>query len=136
MRIEIKEIKASDTWEMRQRVMWPEKDLDFVKLPKDEAGFHYGLYSESVLVSIVSLFIENSQAQFRKLATEDAEQRKGFGAQLLSHVIREALSKKAERIWCNARINKTAFYEKFGLQKTRETYSKGGIDFVILERWI
>ena len=87
------------------------------------------------MVSIVSLFIENGQAQFRKLATEETEQGRGYGGQLLNHIIQEALLKKTERIWCNARVTKTAFYEKFGLQKTKETYSKGGVDFVILERW-
>ncbi|MFT6880159.1 MAG: putative GNAT family N-acyltransferase, partial [Arcticibacterium sp.] len=94
------------------------------------------LFCEGVLVSIVSLFIENGSAQFRKLATENAVQGKGFGGQLLNHVIKEALSKKVQKIWCNARVNKTAFYEKFGLQKTKQTYSKGGIDFMILERWL
>ncbi|MFT5885343.1 MAG: putative GNAT family N-acyltransferase [Arcticibacterium sp.] len=135
MSIEIKEIKAHETWDMRHRVMWPERNIDYVKLPKDKEGFHYGLFSKGFMVSIVSLFIENGQAQFRKLATEETEQGRGYGGQLLNHVIKMAQSKKANRIWCNARVNKTGFYEKVGLQKTNETYSKGGIDFLILERW-
>jgi predicted GNAT family N-acyltransferase len=53
---------------------------------------------------------------------------------MIEHAIEISKSKKAVKVWCNARSEKTAFYEKFGLKKTLEIYVKGGIDFVVLEK--
>jgi predicted GNAT family N-acyltransferase len=132
--IEIQEINASQTWDIRHRVMWPDMPFDYVKLPKDDSGMHYGLFEDKILKAIISVFYEDDTAQFRKLATEKAEQGRGFGSQLIQYVIKEAKAKKATKLWCNARTNKAEFYQKFGLEKTNETYSKGGIDFVVLEK--
>lgn len=131
--ITIKEIKASETWDLRHRLMWPNHPFDFIILPNDEQGFHYGLFEKDILVSVVSLFIENDEAQFRKLATETEKRCLGYGSKLLSHVIEVSKKKGLKKLWCNARVEKAIFYERFGLQKTSQTYSKGGIDFVVLE---
>jgi hypothetical protein len=50
--MEIREIKSEETWEIRHKEMWPEKPLDFVKLPQDQDGIHYGLFVKEELVSI------------------------------------------------------------------------------------
>lgn len=52
--MEIKEIPASETWPLRHKVMWPNKPLDFVVLPIDEEGIHYGLFENKILVSVIS----------------------------------------------------------------------------------
>ena len=132
---EIREISHKDTIELRHRVMWPNHPVDFVKLPEDPDGIHFGLFKSDRLISIVSLFIKGNEAQFRKFATEQDEQSKGYGSQLLFYLMEYASEKKLKRIWCNARKNKTGFYKKFGLEKTDITYTKGGIDFIVLERF-
>jgi predicted GNAT family N-acyltransferase len=38
------------------------------------------------------------------------------------------------KVWCNARANATAFYEKFGMVITPKKFKKGGLDFVVMER--
>ncbi len=129
----ISEIKAEDTWDIRHRVMWPDMPFNFVKLDKDSEGIHFGLFMDDKLISIVSLFVKNNQAQFRKFATEITEQGKGYGTKLLTFLINEAESMNVDKIWCNARIDKTKYYEKFGLLKTEKIYTKGEIDFVIIE---
>lgn len=113
--------------------MWPDQPFDFVKVPDDHQGLHYGLFVKGRLVSVVSLFIKDSGAQFRKLATETTEQGKGYGSYLLRHVLHEASTQGATRIWCNARVEKSAYYERFGLTKTTNTYLKKGIEFVVME---
>lgn len=116
--------------------MWPEQSLDFVKLPDDENGTHFGFFINDKLVSVVSLFINLStnEAQFRKLATEINEQGNGYGTKLLSHLLEYTVQQKIERVWCNARLNKTSFYEKFGMVATQEKYIKEGVTFVIMEK--
>lgn len=130
----ISEIKPEETWDIRHRVMWPHMPFDFVKLENDSDGKHFGLFIDDKLISIVSLFIENNEAQFRKFATETTEQGKGYGTKLLTFLMSEIETMNINKIWCNSRVDKTKFYESFELKKTRNTYNKGGIDFVILEK--
>lgn len=132
--VSISEIEANETWDIRHRVMWPNMPYNFVKLENDFDGKHYGLFVNGKLTSIISLFINEYEAQFRKFATEISHQGKGYGTTLLEHVISEVKSMNINTLWCNARLDKTQYYEKFGLSKTKKTYVKGGIDFVILEK--
>ncbi|WP_239635538.1 GNAT family N-acetyltransferase [Paenibacillus sp. H1-7] len=114
--------------------MWPDKDLDFVKLQDDSAGLHFGLAANGKLVSVISLFIEGDRAQFRKFATLQDEQGKGYGTRLLQFTLDEAKRRGARTIWCNARASKIGLYRKFGLQETGDGFQKEGIDYVILEK--
>ncbi len=127
------QIKASQTWPLRHTVMWPDMPLDYIKLPNDDQGLHYGLFVRQQLISVISLFIDGDAAQFRKFATDTSAQGKGYGTLLLSHLIEQAKVKGVKRLWCNARIDKAAYYERFGMVKTEKTFSKGGIDYVIME---
>jgi predicted GNAT family N-acyltransferase len=129
----IKQIKKEDTWKIRQLVMWPEKPIDFVKLPDDDKGIHYGLFEDHELTTVVSCFENNKAMQFRKLATLENKQGKGYGTYILNHIIDIAKNKGIEKIWCNARVNKKAFYEKFGFRETGKRFFKDGIEFTIME---
>lgn len=132
--IEIKEIDFQETYTLRQSVMWPDQVLDFVKLPEDKNGIHFGLFKNEMLISIVSLFIKGKSAQFRKFATTHMEQEKGYGSQLLSHLIDYTTQKNITEIWCNARADKTGFYKKFGMTETTKTYTKENIPFVVMKK--
>lgn len=131
---QIKRISPEQTWDLRHSVMWPDRPIDYVKLDEDKNGLHFGLEVEGKLMSIISVFVEEGRAQFRKFATDTAQQGKGFGSHLLAHVLELLEQKEIVSIWCNARVEKTAFYEKFGLVKTDKTFQKGGIDYVIMEK--
>ncbi|CAM3677497.1 GNAT family N-acetyltransferase [Pontibacter korlensis] len=131
--MQIKEVKAKDIWSLRRGVMWPEKEVSYVQLPEDELGRHYGLYVGEELVSVVSLFVEGQRAQFRKFATLPQHQGKGCGTSLLKHLIKEAATQGVTRLWCNARQDKASFYERFGLVKTDQSFTKGGIAYVVME---
>jgi len=133
--IEIKQIKGEQTWAIRHKVMWPEQPLDFIKLPNDDEGFHLGLFVNHKLISVISIFINEKEAQFRKLATLQNQQGKGYGTQLLHKVMQIAKQKQLKRIWCNARLNKTYFYTNFKLKVTENTFTKFGINYVVMERY-
>lgn len=132
----IKSIPAPATWPLRHAVMWPDKPIDYVKLPQDHLGLHFGLFRDEELVTVASLFIIDDKAQFRKLATKTSEQGKGYGSLMLEHLLKVADSKGVEKIWCNARKEKTGFYHKLGLKETTQTFSKGKNNYVIMEKML
>ncbi len=131
---EIKQIEASETHAIRHRVMWPNKPFDYVKLPNDENGKHFGLFVNGELVSIISLFIDHNEAQFRKFATLNEYQGLGYGTILLKSIVDLVERDGFDKLWCNARVEKSKFYDRFGFKLTDRTYMKGGIEFVIMEK--
>lgn len=133
---DIREISSTEAWPIRHQVMWPNEPLAYVKLPNDYAGIHYGLFLGDQLTSVVSLFVINQEAQFRKLATLVSEQGQGFGTELLSHLFKQVESLGVKRIWCNARIVKAPFYHRFGLKETVHSFVKNGQSYVIMEKFI
>jgi N-acetylglutamate synthase-like GNAT family acetyltransferase len=136
MIIEIKEIKAEDTYQIRHEVMWPDKPIDFVKVDEDTEGVHFGLFEDEKLVSIVSIFYKNDEMQFRKFATLADFQGSGYGTLLLNYIFQQAENQGIKKIWCNARSTKTAFYAKFGMHETDVRFVKGGIDYVVMKKII
>ena len=134
MSVKIKEIKAVETYHLRHQVMWPSKPMEFVRLENDQEGLHFGLYKGLEIVSVVSLFIKDNHAQFRKFATKTEEQGNGYGTLLLKYLMKVIASQDIKKIWCNAREDKTLFYERFGMLKTSEKFVKSGINYVVMEK--
>jgi predicted GNAT family N-acyltransferase len=132
--LKIKNIQASETWDLRHRVMAPNRPFDSIKLPKDDLGLHFGLFQEEKPISVISLFINNETAQFRKFATEISEQNKGYGSILLNHVIEESIKNNVKNLWCNARMTALSFYEKFGFKAVSETWIDNDIEYIKMER--
>ena len=132
--LKIIEITSEETLKIRHEVMWPEKPMDYIKLPNDDKGIHFGLFLKDEIISVISLFIVNKEAQFRKFATQTTYQGKGYGTILLKEIFTIAKNKKAQRIWCNARTSKSSYYTKFGMNLTENKFVKGGIKYVIMER--
>ena len=133
--IHIAHISFQDTWPIRHQVMWPDQPLDFIKLAKDEEGLHYGLYLNHKLISVVSAFIDGEVAQFRKFATLEKYQGKGWGSQLLEFVLDDLRRQHMTRIWCNARVEKLKLYERFGLVETALRFDQRGREYVVME-WV
>lgn len=131
--IQILEIDASQTWPLRHKVMWPSKPLDFVILPNDNEGIHYGLFEKEKLISVISLFTNHNEAQFRKFATDIDFQRKGYGAKLLMFLIKETQKLKVNRLICSARTRAVGFYEKFGLKVYSDLILKNEKEYVMME---
>lgn len=130
----IKEITSEETLAIRHKVMWPNKSKDYVRIPNDSTGSHYGLFLNDKLISVISLFINDNSAQFRKFATLTDYQGNGFGSVLLRKVIEIVKHDKVPKLWCNARIDKSEFYTKFGLKYTDIQFQRSGIDYVIMEK--
>ncbi|RXM46883.1 GNAT family N-acetyltransferase [Flavobacterium sp. YO64] len=131
--MEIREITAAETWDIRHNVMWPDQPFEFVQLEEDNSGFHFGVFTNNKLVSIVSCFIIEEEMQFRKLATLEEYQGRGSASHLLKYILQFAKEKNIKKVWCNARSNKKTFYEKFGMKDTFKTFMKAGQEFTIME---
>jgi GNAT superfamily N-acetyltransferase len=127
-------IAPSHTYALRHQVLWPDKPLDYVQLPGDPDGYHYGAFQDDRLVAVISLFVEGEEARFRKFATDPAYQRQGIGSALLHYVLAEARRLGATHIWCDARQDSAAFYARFGLLPEGPEFFKGPIAYVRMGR--
>jgi GNAT superfamily N-acetyltransferase len=113
--------------------MWPGETLDFVKLPDDLLGTHWGVWENDTLVSVVSCFLEGEEMQFRKLATLPAYQGRGYASQLLQQVFSWAKERQVKRIWCNARAEKIEFYQRLGMKATAQRFVRKEKAYVVME---
>ncbi|ACT96468.1 GNAT family N-acetyltransferase [Dyadobacter fermentans] len=134
--IEIQKVTAGDLIDIRHSVLWPDKPREFVKVPEDDSGIHFGLYFSGELVSVISLFADGQDIRFRKFATLPDFQGKGLGSKLLQHAISYAKAQGYKRMWCDARTDALRFYERFGFQKFSEPFLKEHISYYKIERML
>lgn len=130
----IKSAPLKDVLEMRREVMYPAFSIEQVRLKDDEEGNHLGLYIDGKLIAVISVFVRSNIMQFRKFATKEAYQGKGYGTVLLEYVMKLAKDRGCASIWCNARVSAKRFYEKFGMQVTGNTWLQDGHEFIKMEK--
>ena len=130
----IQEIPIDAVLQLRQKVLWPDKGLDFVRTPNDDHGIHLGIFIEGQWVSCISLFLEaNHHAVFRKFATLPDFQNKGYGSQLIHYSFNYLQQLGIITISCSARVQKQGFYQKFGMQPNGYPYLKNGLNYILME---
>ena len=134
MKIEILEVSVDQILHIRQHVLWPDKAIDFVRVPEDDKATHFGLYQSGQLASIISLFPEGESIRFRKFATLPEYQGKGFGTKLLEFVFDHARNNGHKRIWCDARTNALGFYERLDFGRFSEPFLKEKIEYYKIEK--
>jgi len=131
---EIKQITIAEILPIRHSVMWPNKPIEYIQLINDEDAKHFGLYVHGEIASIISLFEENDEVQFRKFATLVKFQGLGYGTILLNKIIEIVQKKGFKKLWCNARVEKSKFYRKFDLKLTDKKFMKSDIEYVVMEK--
>ena len=136
MNYEIKEITTAEVIPIRHQVMWPQKPIDYVKLSNDQSAKHFGLIIDGNITSIISLFYNNDEVQFRKFATLIEYQGKGYGSILLKKILSMLTQENITKVWCNARKDKTTYYKRFKFDTTDQEFTKGNIDYFIMEKSI
>ena len=114
--------------------MYPDKSFDVVNLPDDEDGFHFGLFNHNQLISVVSWFRRNeTEAQFRKLATLEEFRNSGYGSLLMKYIIDFSEREAIKVLWANARTGALDFYKRLGFKESLQTFRKGDFDYVIIQ---
>lgn len=131
--MQILQVPPAVVWPVRHQVMYPELDFENIKLESDNKALHLALLKDQKVTSVVSLFIHEKSLQFRKFATLQEHQGKGYGSLLLQYIIDFARAEGFKLLWCNARTSATSFYKRFGFKETETTFSKDGHHFVVME---
>lgn len=126
----VEQIFPALTWRIRQLAMYPEKEITDMELPEDWDGMHFGLYYQYELTGVVSLFVDGTTAQFRKMAVLPANQGKGFGLQLIKYLVDYCRSQGIKNLWCNARVSATGFYQKIGFETIGEPYQRNQLEYI------
>ena len=134
--ISIEQIRHELTWMLRQKVLYPERDMYDMGMEEDLSGIHFGAFKGNRLVGIISLFQNGDDFQFRKVAVDPSAQNMGIGSMMLNYITDFALSEGGKRLWCNARLTSIPFYLKHGFTQKGKILKRGGIDFETMERYI
>ncbi|ASU32943.1 GNAT family N-acetyltransferase [Mucilaginibacter xinganensis] len=132
----IEQIRPEHTWQLRRDVLYPGMTKHEMEMEEDADGMHFGAFTDNKLAGVISLFQHGDEYQFRKLAVNTAMQNNGIGSILLKYVIKHVEDDGGKRIWCNARTNAIGFYLKLGFTKTGEPFTKNGISYVIMQKWL
>ena len=126
MDIQIKEILAKQTYELRHPLLRKGQPYDSCQLENDNhpQSIHLGAYSSSQLVGILSAipnccpdYNDQSAFQLRAMAVHPEFQRRKIASQLIQNIVRRLKEdSKVENIWLNARVNANALYLNNGFQ--------------------
>jgi GNAT superfamily N-acetyltransferase len=131
---EIRSVVVEEILNIRHQVLWPDKPVNFVRIAGDADGIHFGLFSEGLLVSVISLFPESPRIRFRKFATIPSFQNKGLGSQLLQYAIDWAGNNEFEMMWCDAGSTALPFYSRFGFRTFSDAFFKSEVEYYKIEK--
>ncbi len=93
-RLEILEVHWTKTIPIRHKVLWPNKPKEFCHVENDQQAWHFAAYLKPDLVSVASVYPDETSTRLRKFSTIQEFQGKGFGSALLNHI--QAVVKKKE----------------------------------------
>ena len=126
MDIQIKEILAKQTYELRHPLLRKGQPYDSCQLENDNhpQSIHLGAYSSSQLIGILSAmpnccpdYNDQIAFQLRAMAVHPEFQRRKIASQLIQNIVRRLKEdSKVENIWLNARVNANALYLNNGFQ--------------------
>ena len=134
--ISIEQITPELTWRLRRDVLYPNQKMFEMEMEEDGDGTHFGAFKDDKLVGVVSLFQKENDFQFRKLAVDASVQNMRIGSNLLAYITLYAAENGGGTMWCNARLSAIGFYLKTGFNQTGRLFSRGGIEYEILEKTI
>jgi ribosomal protein S18 acetylase RimI-like enzyme len=132
--IQIEQIRPELTWRLRREVLYPDEPLHTMEMDEDNYGLHFGAFYEDKLISVVSLFQQNTDFQFRKFAVAGYMQHQGVGNKMLDYITQFTVEQGGFRIWCNARLSAIGFYTKAGFRLIGESFLKNGFQYQIMEK--
>ncbi len=143
--MEIKKISSIETYPVRHEVLRKGKPIETCQFKGDDDDntTHFGLFLESKLVGIISIFKENNtlfpesnQFQIRGMAVLEEFQGKGLGAELVKKAENYCINLNTDLIWFNARENAVPFYKKLDYKIMGDSFliPDVGIHFVMCKK--
>jgi GNAT superfamily N-acetyltransferase len=136
--MEVREIPAEATYELRSRILRPGQPLDANRYPMDKVGVHFGLFlparASDRLISTVTAHPEENPRfpgqghwRIRGMATDLGFQGQGYGLKVLLALLAWGREKRIPLFWCNARAKAIPFYERQGFRVESELFELPGI---------
>lgn len=130
MSFTIKKISVEETYGIRLEVLRKGIDLPYKFQGDTEATtFHVGAFEGDELVGVATFmkssheFFKGAQYQLRGMATLASVRGKGAGKLIVEYAEAQLKMVKTEILWCNARVEATAFYEKLGFKTRGELFT-------------
>ena len=138
-------INASDTYPLRLLVLRTGGTVEDVHFANDrlDGAFHLGVHIGEHRIAVGSFYPEKhddlkgwKQYRLRGMATHPDFQGQGAGARLIQFALTHLKAQHADLVWCNARVNAVAFYERAGFTTVGERFEIPGIGghFVMFRR--
>ncbi len=134
--IQIRSAEASETRELRRRVLRPHQTPDELVVPGEdhpEAGWYAAFRGEDV-VGTAGIFPEappdgGSELawRLRAMAIEDGLRSRGIGELLLDACLDHARRHGADLVWCAARVPAADFYARAGFARVGDEYETDDI---------
>jgi GNAT superfamily N-acetyltransferase len=133
--IEIRPIRAADTFDLRQRVLRPTDPLSLHNLTDTRPGaLHVGCFLNGHLVGIGSIVPEPRPSpapptswRVRGMAVVEEARGIGAGGMILRALIDHASAQPLPaEIWCHGRVSARGFYERFGFAQEGVFYDRPG----------
>ncbi len=132
--MDIRQIEAAETLELRRRVMWPELSEAEMVVEGDETAFHYGAFKGVILIGVGSFFPNAGRARLCKLAVDPAHQGQGVAKGLLLAAFEELAAQDIHNVWCDARMSAVGFYQRLGFRIEGTVFQKRGLDYTRASR--
>jgi ribosomal protein S18 acetylase RimI-like enzyme len=147
MQVRVRTIAASETHDLRRRVLRDGDAKAVVVWPRDDepTTTHYGACDASGrIVAIGTIYAqalaENAgdravtvgvaverQFQFRGMASDASVRGSGAGKAVLDALIAHARREAPAVLWCNARVAAIGFYARAGMQIVSERFEIAGV---------
>ena len=93
----------------------------------DQRAIHFLAISSGRAVGTARVVIRHGEAKIGRMAVLKSYRRKGVGAALLKRTILAAKKLHARRIYLNAQVAVTGFYERMGFRAVGSVFDEAGI---------
>lgn len=132
MAVEVRRIKAIDTYPIRHKMLRPNGTIEdcMFQGDGDELTFHLGAFVDQKLVSVASFYFERNsifpepyQYRLRGMATLPEFQGQGLSSALLRTAFPVIKQNQCNLLWCNAREKAMGFYSNVGFLPTGEIFN-------------
>lgn len=130
--METRFIEATQTHDLRHRVLIPDHPVEALVYPGDEdqTTFHVGVFNDDGKLVAIGSFYKESDSHFkgekqyrlRGMASDSNARLRGLGKAVIVFAEEELARRDADLLWCNARVIATGFYEKMGFYSVGEEF--------------
>jgi predicted GNAT family N-acyltransferase len=126
--------------ELRDRVLRAPLGLSLFDedLECEVAQQHFGLFddAQNLVACAIAILLSPTQARIRQMAVRVADQKQGFGRQILRGIEDRLSASGHVQVYLHARMSARRFYEKLEYATTGEEFIEVGISHIRMEKFL